>query len=87
MLNVQWSVPHPFGLSAREIFNLGDRLDCPRVVTSALFDILIDDGHLVTDAFFDPRERCWERVYEPDGEMVSELVRLYNTQRGLPSGF
>lgn len=87
LFNAQWSVPHPFGLNAREIFNLGDRLDWPRVVTSALFDILIDDGHLVTDAFFDPREHCWERVYEPDGEMVSELVRLYNTQRGLPIGF
>jgi hypothetical protein len=87
LFDAHWRVPDPFGLNAREIFNLGDRFGWPRVVTSALFDILIDDGHLVTDVAFDSRKQCWERVYEPDGEMVSELVRLYTTQRGLPNGF
>jgi len=87
LFDAQWPVPHPFGLSAREIFDLAERFGWPRVVTSALFDILIDDGHLVTCVDFNLREQCWERVFEPDGEMVSELVRLYTTQRGLPGGF
>jgi hypothetical protein len=87
LFDAQWPVPHPFGLNAREIFDLADRFGWPRVVTSALFDILIDDGHLVTCVDFNLSEQCWERVFEPDGEMVSELVRLYTTQRGLPSGF
>ena len=85
-----WKRPHPFGLSAGEIFSLGERFRWPLIKTSALFDILIDDCHLVTDITKsdDDDGVCrWKRVFAPDGEMVSGLVRLYTIQRGLPDGF
>ena len=87
LYNPEWITPYPFGLRAKEIFSLGDLLKWPRVRTSALFDILIDDGHLVTNVVEDTKDSSWHRVFHPDGEMVSELVELYTLQRGLPNGF
>jgi hypothetical protein len=86
-----WVIPTPFGLTAQEIFCLGDRLEFKPAYISSLFDLLIDNGHLVTHIARRPHAtepiEVWTRVFEPDGEMVSELVRLYTTQRGLPRGF
>lgn len=80
------------GLRANQIFRLGtDKFgwEPPRI--SALFDILIDDAKLVTrvERTLDEetnRER-WTRTFEPDGEVVSDLVRRYTAQWGLPRGF
>lgn len=86
-----WTVPTPFGLSAKDVFRLGERLGFKPWYTSSLFDLLIDNGHLVTHIA--PRRRdtdrklMWTRVFEPDGEMVSDLVRIYTSQHGLPRGF
>jgi hypothetical protein len=85
-----WEIPQPFGLTLQEAFDIGERFGWSKVKVSALFDILIDDGHLVTDVDSeqgDEGQRYAVRVFEPDGEMVSDLVRLFNTQRGLPDGF
>jgi hypothetical protein len=85
-----WRRPHPFGLTADEVFALGDQFGWQRARTSALFDMLIDDCHLVTHVMksADQDGICrWKRVFEPDGEMVSDLVRMYSVQRGLPHGF
>jgi len=85
-----WKRPHPFGLTADEVFALGDHFGWQRAKTSALFDMLIDDCHLVTHVMksADQDGICrWKRVFEPDGEMVSDLVRMYSVQRGLPDGF
>lgn len=90
LVDPNWERPHPFGLTANEIFTIGDRFGWPKVETSAMFDVLIDDGQLVTEV--DTQYNCSGtqysvRVFYPDGEMVSELIRLYTNQRGLPNGF
>jgi len=90
-----WTPSPSFGLTATEIFRLGDRLKFERWYTSSLFDLLIDAGHLVThvgrrklvDDKNDAPHEEWVRVFLPDGEMVSDLVRTYSLQRGMPSGF
>ena len=90
LFDASWKPPHPFALAADEVFHLGDRFGWQRPYTSSLFDTLIDDGHLVTHAgqkVDEQGQQYWERVFEPDGEMVSELVRTYTIQRGLPNGF
>ena len=77
---------HPCGLTAAEIFDLGRRHQWEAARISALFDILIDDAHLVTHV----EERLWDnrsvamRTFEPDGEIVSDLIRQLTTQWGLP---
>jgi hypothetical protein len=91
------SKPNP-GLRAKEVFDLAKRLSwnlnghpewLPAAI-STLFDILIDDAKLVTrvEKFMDEggRER-WTRTFKPDGEVVSDLVRDYTAQWGLPRGF
>ncbi len=90
-------VPNP-GLRAKEVFDLAKRLDwgsrnqqewLPAAI-STLFDILIDDAKLVTRVEYFPDEAGrlrWTRTFKPDGEVVSELVRDYNAQWGLPRGF
>jgi hypothetical protein len=83
--------PHPFGLTLKEIFKIAKegRLPWADERISTLFDILIDEGLLVTHV-----ERLQEdgvsrvsRTFEPDGEVVSSYVRRYTTQWGLPYGF
>lgn len=86
----QTESPHPFGLRSREIFNLGRKLDWDDNRISALFDILIDEAHLVThvqDVQDEDGESRLARTFEPDGEMASELIRRYTNQWGLPDGF
>jgi hypothetical protein len=90
LFDPHWKRPHPFGLTADEVFVSGNQFGWQRAKTSALFDMLIDDCHLVTHVMksSDRDGICrWKRVFEPDGEMVSDLVRLYSIQRGLPDGF
>jgi hypothetical protein len=84
------SVASASGLTASEIFDLGRQFGWHDAQISTLFDILIDDANLVTRV-----ERiqddggCWRwvRTFKPDGEVVSELVRRYTVQWGLPRGF
>lgn len=81
---------HPFGLTAAEIFELGARLNLEDVQISALFDILIDEAFLVThvQTINDDDGVCrMARTFEPDGEIVSEMIRKYTDQWGLPYGF
>jgi hypothetical protein len=93
--NPTWAPSPEFGLTATEIFDLGQRLKFECWYTSSLFDLLIDAGHLVTqvgcrelmDGDSQSPDMAWTRTFQPDGEMVSELVRMYTIQRGLPSGF
>jgi hypothetical protein len=81
---------HPFGLQAHEIFNIGKELELDDVVISALFDILIDEAFIVTHAskaeVFQNIMRV-VRSFEPDGEVVSEHVRRYTMQWGMPNGY
>jgi len=78
------------GLNIEEVFALGERLNFDRAHISALFDILIDDGSLVTrvekslDADGVTR---FARTFKPDGEAISDLVRHFTVQWGLPRGF
>jgi len=84
--------PNPFGLTAQEIFDIGKspQLGWEEERTSTLFDILIDEGLLVTHV-----EKLHEgegalrvsRTFEPDGEVVSKYVRHYTKQWGVPYGF
>lgn len=86
----QKALHHPFGLRAREIFNLGRRLGWEDIMISALFDILIDEANLVThvqNVEDENGEQRLARTFEPDGEIVSELIRRYTNQWGLPHGF
>jgi len=78
------------GLRANEIFMLGRRLGWSDSRISALFDILIDEANLVTRVEQFPDDsghRHWTRTFKPDGEVVSDLVRHYTAQWGLPRGF
>jgi len=78
---------HPFGLTASEIFRIGNRFGWEKVVTSTLFDLLIDEAALVTHVQTVEHadgHKTVERTFEPDGEIVSEAVRRYSSQWGLP---
>jgi len=78
---------HPFGLRAREIFAIGRRLRLEDAVISALFDILIDEANIVTHSGEVEEGNNISRIartFEPDGEVVSEAVRRYSRQWGLP---
>ncbi len=79
----------PSGLRAAEVFAIGRRFGWEDVKTSTLFDILIDQADLVTHAekVCDEGKRIFARTFEPDGEIVSELIRRFTTQWGLPQGF
>ncbi len=84
------SQEHPFGILMRDIFDIGARLNLEEVVISALCDILIDQANLLTHCETDDMDCGRKRVlrtFEPDGEVVSELVRRYTTQWGLPNGW
>jgi hypothetical protein len=90
LMDPNWEPPYPFGLTPNQVFALGARFNWPKVETSALFDVLIDDGYLVTEVASNvnrSKQRRDFRVFLPGDEMVSELVRLYTSQRGLPDGF
>jgi len=78
------------GVEPSEVFELGRRLGFEPSYVSALFDLLIDDGSIVTrvEEFTDPDGIArLVRTFKPDGEAVSELVRHFTIQWGLPSGF
>jgi hypothetical protein len=78
------------GLRANEIFLLGRRFGWEAAQISTLFDILIDDAKLVTrvERTLDEKgKERWTRTFKPDGEVVSDLVRRYTAQWGLPGGF
>ena len=83
--------PHPSGLTAQTIFSLArEKFGWENIRTSVLFDMLIDGADLVPHVERrrddDGRVRL-VRTFEPDGEMVSELVRRLTTQWGMPPGF
>lgn len=76
------------GLTACEIFNLGRRRGWEDVRISAMFDILIDEGHLVTRV---ERDKTGERsslvrTFELDGEVVTDTIRKYTIQFGASRG-
>lgn len=76
-----------FGLTLVEIFEIGKRFGWDRPRTSALCDILIDQAAVSTDviAIEDPAGIArMVRTFAPAGEVVSEMVRRYSTQWGLP---
>ncbi len=79
---------HLDGLTAGEVFRIGRDLGWADGRISALCDILIDDAHLVTHVERRSEGACTvlRRTFEPDGEMMSELVRRLTTQWGLPRG-
>jgi hypothetical protein len=55
-----------------------------------LFDLLIDDGSIVTrveEVVDEDGVTRLVRTFKPDGEAVSDLVRHLTVQWGLPSGF
>jgi len=68
---------HPFGLRTREIFEIGKGFGWEDPKTSALFDLLIDHGILVThvEPRIDADRSLLVRTFEPDGEVVSQAVR------------
>lgn len=78
---------HPFGLTASDIFKIAQHFGWEKITTSTLFDLLIDEATLVTHVQPVAREDgniTIERTFEPDGEIVSEAIRRYTTQWGLP---
>jgi hypothetical protein len=81
---------HLPGLRLREIFSIGERMNWDRAKVSTLCDILIDQAALSTDVSLvkgrDGVERQ-VRTFAPAGEVISEMVRRYTTQWGLPHGF
>jgi len=77
------------GLSLAEILEIGTRLAWDKAKTSALCDILIDQAALSTDISRILDENGMTRLvrtFAPAGEVVSEMVRRYTTQWGLPHG-
>lgn len=87
---MQSDPPHPFGLQTSEIFDIGRKLGWKDIWISTLFDILIDEAYLVTHAqeIIERSEtKRLVRTFEPDGEMVSELLERFTYQWGLPYGF
>jgi hypothetical protein len=84
----QHSTPHPFGLTAEEVFKIGKRHHWEKVLSSTLFDVLIDQATLVTHVQIlsnSHGDKTVERTFEPDGEVVGEAVRRYTMQWGLPN--
>jgi len=85
------NVPHPFGLTAKQIFSLAkERLSWEDLRTSVLFDFMIDEAYLVPDV--EPRldEHGFKRMvrtFEPDGEVINEWIRNYTIQWSMPNGF
>ncbi len=74
------------GLRAKEVFTLGSVLKIKDSEVSALFDILIDNGMLVTKIEVQKshgENRC-VRTFRPDGEVISGLLREYTRKKGLP---
>lgn len=81
---------HFCGLRADEIFKLGERMRWGKARTSTLCDILIDQAALSTDiSSSEDKDGIMRivRTFAPAGEVVSEMVRRYSTQWGLPYGF
>ncbi len=78
------------GLRAREIFDIGTKeFHWDPVCVSTLFDILIDDANLVTrvEKTLDVGGTWrWTRTFKPDGEVVTDLLRRFTRQWGLPHG-
>ncbi|HKR58258.1 MAG TPA: phosphoribosyltransferase [Pyrinomonadaceae bacterium] len=75
------------GMSLTEIFNLGKNAGWTDECISTLFDILIDEATLSTDIKESPGADGIKRIvrmFSPAGEVVSDLVRRYTTQWGLP---
>jgi hypothetical protein len=72
-----------------EIFALGRRMGWQDPKISTLFDILIDEAYLVprVDRVVRDNRENFMRTFEPVGELVSERVRRFTTQWGLPRGF
>jgi hypothetical protein len=84
----EYNRKHPYGLNAAEIFEIGNSMGWDRMITSTLFDILIDEATLVThvqDIRDQDGQKYDERTFEPDGEIVSESIRRFTTQWGLPN--
>jgi hypothetical protein len=78
------------GLRLGEIFRIGERMNWDKARVSTLCDILIDQAALSTDVALLTDENGAERtvrIFAPAGEVVSEMVRRYTTQWGLPNGF
>jgi len=77
---------HPLGFRTEDIFNLAKRINIknPQVI-SALFDILIDEALLVTHIEEKEIEgKLYKvRTFEPDGEIVSDVIRRSNDILGL----
>lgn len=80
------TVPSRQGLRAREIFEIGSALGYEAAEISALFDLMIDEGDLVTRVEVQEggEGRRLVRTFRPDGEVVSDGIRHYNRQWGLP---
>jgi hypothetical protein len=79
---------HPDGLSAQEILEIGSAWGLPEHSVSALFDFLIDNAYLVTHVKTVPDGdgvKRTMRIFEPDGEVVSQRVQKYSLLWGLPS--
>lgn len=84
------NLDYPNGLRASEIFDVGKRFDWNVPLISALFDILIDNGLLVTkvESIIDEEgTKRLARTFAPAGETVGDFLRRYSIRRGLPSGF
>lgn len=80
---------HRMGLKPTEVFELGETLGFKRSYISALFDLLIDDGSIVTrveEVLDEDDVTRLVRTFKPDGEAVSDLVRHFTVQWGLPRG-
>lgn len=79
---------HPFGLLTSEIFKMARELGIKEDVRiSSLFDILIDGAALVThsEMRIDSKgQNKMYRTFEPDGEVISDQIRKYTMQWGLP---
>jgi hypothetical protein len=78
---------HLPGLTAADVMSVGSSLGFTDAQTSALMDMLIDEANVVTrvEPLTDQAGRTYlQRTFMPDGEIVSDLVRRFNRQRGLP---
>lgn len=78
------------GLTLAEIFDVGATFGWAKAKTSTICDILIDQAALSPDicSVEDEFGRLFTaRTFSPAGEVVSEMVRRYTTQLGLPHGF
>jgi len=77
---------HPDGMTVEEIFRVVRSRGWQDAKISTLFDVLIDDAHLVThvEPVLSEHGELLARTFEPDGEYTSGLVRRLTTQWGLP---